>query len=61
VRGEVEVWDAGILTSGTAQAPARLWQLGQLNHVAIAVPDLAKATALYRDVMGAQVSAPQVC
>ena len=33
--------------------------LGRLNHVAIAVPDLAAATALYRDTLGARVSAPQ--
>ncbi|MEM1343053.1 MAG: methylmalonyl-CoA epimerase [Pseudomonadota bacterium] len=33
--------------------------IGRLNHVAIAVPDLARATALYRDTLGAQVSAPQ--
>ncbi|EKF20192.1 methylmalonyl-CoA epimerase [Nitratireductor pacificus] len=33
--------------------------LGRLNHVAIAVPDLAKAAALYRDTLGARVSAPQ--
>jgi methylmalonyl-CoA/ethylmalonyl-CoA epimerase len=33
--------------------------LGRLNHVAIAVPDLAKATALYREALGAEVSAPQ--
>lgn len=33
--------------------------LGRLNHVAIAVPDLAKASAKYRDVLGANVSAPQ--
>ncbi|MBY0430974.1 MAG: methylmalonyl-CoA epimerase [Rhodospirillales bacterium] len=32
--------------------------IGKLNHVAIAVPDLAAATALYRDVLGAQVSEP---
>jgi methylmalonyl-CoA/ethylmalonyl-CoA epimerase len=32
--------------------------IGRLNHVAIAVPDLAAATALYRDVLGAKVSAP---
>src|SRR5690625_8037528 len=32
---------------------------GRLNHVAIAVPDLAAATAVYRDTLGAQVSAPQ--
>jgi methylmalonyl-CoA/ethylmalonyl-CoA epimerase len=33
--------------------------IGRLNHVAIAVPDLAAATALYRDTLGAEVSAPQ--
>ncbi len=32
--------------------------IGRLNHVAIAVPDLAAAAALYRDVFGAKVSAP---
>ena len=33
--------------------------IGRLNHVAIAVADLAKASALYRDTLGAKVSAPQ--
>lgn len=33
--------------------------IGRLNHVAIAVPDLSAAIALYRDTLGAQVSAPQ--
>lgn len=33
--------------------------IGRLNHVAIAVPDLAAATTLYRDTLGANVSAPQ--
>ena len=33
--------------------------IGRLNHIAIAVPDLAKATELYRTVMGAKVSAPK--
>ena len=33
--------------------------IGRLNHVAIAVPNLAAATALYRASLGAQVSAPQ--
>jgi methylmalonyl-CoA/ethylmalonyl-CoA epimerase len=32
--------------------------IGKLNHVAIVVPDLAAATALYRDTLGATVSAP---
>jgi methylmalonyl-CoA/ethylmalonyl-CoA epimerase len=31
--------------------------IGRLNHVAIVVPDLAWAAALYRDVLGAEVSA----
>jgi len=31
--------------------------IGRLNHIAIAVPDLAKASALYRDTMGAKVTA----
>ncbi|MGN6461152.1 MAG: methylmalonyl-CoA epimerase [Pseudolabrys sp.] len=30
--------------------------IGRLNHVAIAVKDIAKATAVYRDTLGAQVS-----
>lgn len=33
--------------------------LGRLNHVAIAVPDLAAAAAVYRDTLGANVTAPQ--
>jgi methylmalonyl-CoA/ethylmalonyl-CoA epimerase len=33
--------------------------LGRLNHVAIAVPDLAAATALYSDTLGASVTEPQ--
>ena len=33
--------------------------IGRLNHVAIAVPDLAAAVALYRDTLGATVGAPQ--
>lgn len=32
--------------------------IGRLNHIAIAVPDLAKAAAVYADVLGAVVSAP---
>ncbi len=34
--------------------------LGRLNHVAIAVPDIEAASAIYRDTLGAKVSAPQV-
>lgn len=33
--------------------------LGRLNHVAIAVPDLAAAAAVYRDTLGAKVTEPQ--
>lgn len=35
-------------------------KLGRLNHVAIAVPDLQKATATYRDTLGGTVTQPQV-
>jgi methylmalonyl-CoA/ethylmalonyl-CoA epimerase len=34
--------------------------IGRLNHVAIAVRDIAAATAVYRDTLGAVVSAPVV-
>ena len=33
--------------------------IGRVNHVAIAVPDLAAASATYRDTLGAAVGAPQ--
>jgi methylmalonyl-CoA/ethylmalonyl-CoA epimerase len=33
--------------------------LGRLNHVAIAVPDLSRAAAVYERTLGAKVSAPQ--
>jgi len=33
--------------------------IGRLNHVAIATAELEKAAALYRDLLGATVSAPQ--
>ena len=32
--------------------------IGRLNHVAIAVPDLAAAAAQYGGLLGAKVSAP---
>ncbi len=32
--------------------------IGRLNHIAIVVPDLDAACALYRDSLGARVSAP---
>ena len=33
--------------------------LGRLNHVALAVPDMAKAVETYRTSLGAKISAPQ--
>ena len=33
--------------------------IGKLNHVAIVVPDLQAAAALYRDTLGATVSEPE--
>ncbi|MCX8998913.1 methylmalonyl-CoA epimerase [Rhizobiaceae bacterium BDR2-2] len=33
--------------------------LGRVNHVALAVPDLAAATAAYEKTLGARVSEPQ--
>ncbi|XP_008158373.2 methylmalonyl-CoA epimerase, mitochondrial [Eptesicus fuscus] len=49
-----------VRASSTSQASrgvtGAVWALGRLNHVAIAVPDLEKARAFYRDVLGAQVS-----
>ncbi|MEQ8166245.1 MAG: methylmalonyl-CoA epimerase [Alphaproteobacteria bacterium] len=33
--------------------------IGKLNHVAVVVPDLAAASALYRDTLGGRVSAPE--
>ena len=33
--------------------------IGRLNHVALVVPDLAAASAAYRDTLGARVSAPR--
>ena len=44
----------------SASPPTSVWSLGKLNHVAIAVPNLEAATSLYRDMLGATVSAPQV-
>ncbi|MGA7674371.1 MAG: methylmalonyl-CoA epimerase [Rhizomicrobium sp.] len=32
--------------------------IGRLNHVAIATTDIAKAAAVYRDLLGAKVSEP---
>ncbi|XP_045141624.1 methylmalonyl-CoA epimerase, mitochondrial [Echinops telfairi] len=32
------------------------WNLGRLNHIAVAVPDLEKASTFYKSVLGAEVS-----
>jgi methylmalonyl-CoA/ethylmalonyl-CoA epimerase len=44
------------VSAADKSVPKKVWKLGKLNHVAIAVPDLDKATAFYRDILGAQVS-----
>ena len=43
------------LTAGTAGETKNM--IGRLNHVAIAVRDIGKAAAVYRDTLGAEVSA----
>ncbi|XP_031572035.1 uncharacterized protein LOC116306131 [Actinia tenebrosa] len=43
----------------TTDSSDKLWSLGRLNHVAIAVPDLDKASNLYKNVFGAKVSDSQ--
>ena len=43
-------------TTPTHSQDVKDWKLGRLNHVAIAVPDLEKASKLYRDTLGADVS-----
>eukprot|EP00761_Pharyngomonas_kirbyi_P011941 gb/GECH01011967.1/.p1 GENE.gb/GECH01011967.1/~~gb/GECH01011967.1/.p1 ORF type:complete len:238 (+),score=51.04 gb/GECH01011967.1/:1-714(+) len=48
-----------MLFSSENSPPSDLFKIGNLNHVAIAVPDLPKATAMYRDVLGAEVSEPK--
>ncbi len=34
--------------------------LGRLNHVAIAVPDMAAASAIYKNTLGAKLTEPQI-
>ena len=51
-----QAWTVG-RSLATAAHPALA--LGRLNHLAIAVPDLQASVALYRDVLGAQVSEPE--
>jgi len=45
---------AGRRRAFAGDAPA--WSLGRLNHVALAVPDIAAASAMWRDALGADVS-----
>jgi methylmalonyl-CoA/ethylmalonyl-CoA epimerase len=42
---------------GHDQEEARKMHIGRLNHVAIAVKDIAKAAGVYRDTLGAEISA----
>ena len=53
VRGCVRALSVSLSTSSSE---SNGWNLGRLNHVAIAVPDLDRAATLYRDVLGAKVS-----
>jgi len=46
-------------TTTTRLSAPEAWKLGRLNHIAIVVPDLAKSTAMYRDMLGAEVSEPE--
>ncbi|KAJ2809709.1 hypothetical protein FBU31_008147, partial [Coemansia sp. 'formosensis'] len=41
-----------LITEAVKDAP--VWKLGHLNHVAIAVPDMAHARAFWRDIMQAE-------
>ncbi|OWA51601.1 putative Methylmalonyl-CoA epimerase, mitochondrial [Hypsibius exemplaris] len=43
-------------STASSAAPAALWGLGRLNHVAIVTPNLEQARDMYRDVLGAKVS-----
>ncbi|KXN73967.1 methylmalonyl CoA epimerase [Conidiobolus coronatus NRRL 28638] len=42
-----------------SEVPQNVFKLGRLNHVAIAVPNLEKATEFYKSVLGAEVSETQ--
>jgi uncharacterized membrane protein YwaF len=44
-----------LVSSATKGVPSSIWNLGRLNHVAIATPDLQKSVSLYRDILGAKV------
>lgn len=40
----------------TLPMSTKKWNIGKINHVAMATPDIEKATSLFRDVLGAKVS-----
>eukprot|EP00045_Choanoeca_perplexa_P001348 m.19048 g.19048 ORF g.19048 m.19048 type:complete len:166 (-) comp10887_c0_seq2:104-601(-) len=42
-----------------SQGPGLPFSLGKVNHVAIAVPDMNKAAAMYKNVLGAHVSSEE--
>lgn len=42
-------------SSSSGSIPQGVWNLGRLNHIAIATPDLPNSIALYRDVFRASV------
>jgi len=43
----------------SGKVPEKLWKLGRLNHIAIATPDLAASSSLYKNILGAEISEPQ--
>jgi methylmalonyl-CoA/ethylmalonyl-CoA epimerase len=47
------------LRSLSTREPSDTFQVGRLNHIAIAVPNLDEASARFADVFGAKVSPPQ--
>src|SRR5580658_11300891 len=47
------------MSTGSGSSEGVFGMIGRLNHVAIAVPDLAAATRLYAETLGATVSAPK--
>src|SRR5262245_51024346 len=46
------------MTGATRDRNTEVFMIGRLNHVAIAVPVLADAVAVYKKALGAQVSEP---
>ncbi|CAK7294819.1 methylmalonyl-CoA epimerase, mitochondrial [Vulpes vulpes] len=43
-------------SQSSLQVAGPVWNLGRLNHIAVAVPDLEKAKAFYKNILGAQIS-----